>query len=113
MDDIKGIQAVLGEARGGSYEEQLAISHAIRNRGTFAGVYGLNAKLDDVTGEEYQLASKAWYESEEGSDPTFGANHWLSAWDLKHCRPSLIKWRLGMVKTVIVGRFTFYRGNKP
>lgn len=99
------VRAILGEA-GPSYEERYAIACALRNRGTLHGVYG---HLEAPTAKQWQAGSRAWFESEDGPDVTKGANHFLSRWDLKNCRPSLISWKDKMVKTYETENFCFYR----
>lgn len=108
FSDQEGIYAVLGEA-GQSYEERLAIAHAIRNRGTLKGVYGAIRK--DYSAREWQLGSKAWFESEGSYDPTKGADHWLSDYDLKNCKEERMKWKDRMVKTAYIGSTHFYRNS--
>lgn len=116
------IRAVIGEA-GASYEEMSAISHAIRNRGTLQGVYGLarvrwidgdlmarsGSVWSPVSADRYHLASAAWFNSEVSKDPTDGADHWLSDWDLKNARKELTAFRFKMKETAYIGTTHFYR----
>ena len=107
----QAVKSVMGEAGGCDYQDKLAIACAIRNRKTLTRVYGLNSKTV-YPAEIWQECARAWAESET-NDITQGADHWLSRWDLKHCRPSLISWRFKMVKTLATGNFTFYRAKGP
>ena len=107
IPEDKAVHAILGEAPiGASIEVLDAFAHALRNRGTLQGVYG---HLEAPSVAQWQRGSRAWVESETSPDSTFGATHWLSAWDLKNCRPSLIAWRHKMIKTVFVGDTQFYK----
>ncbi len=116
MDEDKAVRAILGEA-GASYAEMRAIAWALANRGRsglgFRGVYGLNrvkagfyADGRAISPELVQRASRAWFEA--GSDNHL-ADHWLSSWDLAHCRESLIAWRHKMVNVGTWGATTFYK----
>ena len=106
LPDSKVIPAILGEA-GQSYAERLAIACAIRSRGTLHGVFG---HLKAPSEAQWQNGSKAWHEAlETPTDPVKGATHWLSDWDLKHCRPSLIAWRKKMIETAYIGHTHFYK----
>jgi hypothetical protein len=102
------VKAVLGEAGGLSAYEQGAICHAIRNRGHLRGVYGLRSTTPR-TELERTTGLKTWVFSGLGEDYTKGATHWLSKWDLEHCRPSLIAWRNSMDITLKTKHFTFYK----
>ena len=104
VDDSKAIHAILGEAN--NAKERHAIAHAIRNRGHLGGVYG---HMDNPSEVEYQAGCKAWYESEYTTDPTHGADHWLSDYDLKHSKKHLIAFRFKMVETAYIGNTHFYK----
>ena len=76
IDQSSAVRAIIGEASNQGYTGMLAVSCAIRNRGTLKGVYGLNAA--HVSNEPqwvYDLALKAWLQS-ESTDITGGATHW-------------------------------------
>lgn len=103
------IKALMGEAIGQSEAELFAHAHALRNRGTLVGVYGLNNWQKHNTPENWQRASRAWYTSEIERDTTNGCTHWLSDYDLIHSRPKLIAWRFKAVYSVKIGQTTFYR----
>ena len=123
-DEDKAVRSIIGEsdAKG---TEMLAIAHALRNRGEFKGVYGLqrvqtrgkslksynstSKTWSDVPADTYQMASKAWAESDDGKDPTDGATHWLSDWDLEHSRPERIAFRKKMIETAVIGSTHFYK----
>lgn len=111
ISEQDGTLAILGEA-GPRYEERLAIAFALQNRGTVQGVYGLRvAKTRDYSGQDYQNASRAWNEAKNGAvaDVTKGSTHWLSDYDLKHCRKALTAFRFKMVETAYIGTTHFYR----
>lgn len=76
FNDENCIRACMGEARGEGFQGLLAVSCALRNRGTLKGVYGFNAKFKEP---EYvwNMARKAWKESKY-KDVTNGATHWES-----------------------------------
>ena len=108
VDDYKATLAVIGEALP-DYDSMYAIACAIRNRDTLKGVYGVNNKAArEASGDTFQLASKAWYMSDEGVDVVNGATHWLSDYDLKHCRPAMTNWRFKYIETAYIGKTHFY-----
>lgn len=72
------------------------------------GVYGYTAHIANLDHKTYQKALNA-YKRAIVEDITSGATHWLSNWDLKHCRPSLIKWKDSMRVTLKTEHFTFYK----
>lgn len=104
------IHALAGEAGGQGEAELIAHAHAIRNRtalyGDMRGIYGLRAK---VSPQAYKRAERAYKASLLTPDTVNGADHWLSEYDLKHSRPSLIAWRHKAVYSVKVGQTTFYK----
>ena len=112
IDDSKAVYAVLGEA-GQSYQERLVIAYALRNRGTLKGVYGYKRALGrSWTGSDWQNASRAVFEAKNGTpsdDLTHGATHWLSDYDLKHCKPRLTAFRFKMVETAYISNTHFYK----
>lgn len=108
MTEAQIVHAVLGEARGCSAFEQEAIARATLNRGHLGGVYGYKADISNVGAKTRQIALKATRNAYY-RDITGGADHWLSEWDLKHCRPSLIAWRHKMKITLKTKNFTFYK----
>lgn len=108
IPDSQAVKAVLGEAGGLSAYEQGAICHALRNRGHLRGVYGLGSTTPR-TDLERTIGLKMWVSSGVDEDYTKGATHWLSKWDLEHCRPSLIAWRNKMTITLKTEHFTFYK----
>ncbi len=100
------IKALAGEAGGQGEAELLAHAHAIRNRGDLKGVYGLRAHPDALA---LKRARNAWNEAKTRPSSVSLCDHWLSDYDLKHSRPSLIAWRHKAVYSVKVGSTTFYR----
>ena len=101
-------RAILGEALP-NYEAMHDIASAIRNRGTLKGVYGVrSSNWDKASPKLRALASKAWASSAT-LDSVNGANHWLSQYDLEHCKPSLTAFRFSMTETVYRHKTHFYR----
>lgn len=105
IPEDKAVIAVYGEALH-NYQAEYALACALRNRGSLKGVYGVDQKPSE---EGYQLASKAWNDSENGIDVTNGATHWLSDYDLEHCKPQFTEFRFKMKETLYQGRTHFYR----
>lgn len=104
------VHAVLGEARStqcSDFERQ-AIACATLNRGHLGGVYGAWADISKVRPKARARAVSAVKKARSG-DITKGATHWLSRWDLRHCRPSKIAWRKKMRVTLKTKHFTFYK----
>lgn len=103
--DQDAINAVIGEAEGEGYNGMLAVSGAIRNRGTLHGVYGLHAPR--VTGHKYslntlQLATRAWNDSMH-IDASHGAKYWEgTAFPLPY-------WARNMQVTAIIGNQKFFK----
>ena len=110
LEPGKVLIGIVGEAGGLGIDEQEAIGRAIINRGTFKGVYGYDRASKAIIGlKTRQKAQKALNQAIR-RDITGGATHWLSRWDLKHCRPSLIAWRKKMKVALVTKHFTFYKG---
>ena len=107
ISEKRAIKAILGEARGGGYEAMYAVACGIRNRGTLKGVRGVNAFMEPISGDLYQLASKAWHTSEDGPDVTHGGTHWENV--KKFGKP---RWTRKMAETAIIGDHVFYRERK-
>lgn len=113
ISEQDAVRAIIGEALP-DYNSMYAIACAIRNRDKsgigLRGVYGLHAKhAQDPSGELWQRASRAWYESEHGVDVVKGSDHWLSDYDLKFSKPSLIKFRFNMIETAYIGQTHFLK----
>lgn len=123
----RAIRAILGEARGEGYEAMYAHACAIRNRGTLSGVYGLRVvrwvdgvlvvdrgpdrPVEEIPARLLQQATRAWYDSGNAPDeldPTHGATHWLSDYDMKHCT-AWRHWIGAFRKTARIGSTTFYK----
>lgn len=94
------IRSILGEARGEGDVAMYAHACAIRNRQNLKGVYGATAQMEPIPPDLWQRAAKAWYTSEYGSDTVHGATHWLSDYDIKHCK----SWKLWISAYKIVAR---------
>ena len=99
------VKAVIGEAEGEGYKGMLAVSGAIRNRGTLQGVYGLHAprvlkhKYSELT---YNTALKAWNASRH-IDISNGAKYWEGT------RFPIPYWAKNMRVTAIIGNQKFFR----
>lgn len=76
LNDDVCIKCVMGEARGEGYQGMVAVSEALRNRGTIRGVYGCHAVFNEPKWV-WDLARKAWSESAH-SNLVNGADHWGS-----------------------------------
>ena len=110
IEPDKIVLAVIGEAEGCPAIDQEAIARATINRGTLKGVYGYKRALGvEIAPKSRQRAEKALKQARL-RDITDGADHWLSTWDLKHCREPLIAWRHKMKVTLKTDNFTFYKG---
>jgi hypothetical protein len=101
------VLCVIGEAENQGYSGMLAVSEAIRNRGTLKGVYGCKALR--VVGKEYtkdtfNQAQRAWEDSAGIGDITHGATHWenIKAFGTPY-------WVKSMVHTVTINDHAFYR----
>ena len=102
--DEQAIKAVLGEARGEGFDGMYAVACAIRNRGTLKGVYGATASMEEIGPELYQQASRAWFNSEYGGDPTLGATHWHNVE-----REGENYWTRKLTRTYKVHSHTFFK----
>lgn len=109
LSEAQIVRATIGEAEGLSLYEQQAIAGAIINRGHLGGVFGYQRVL---TGERLAKARVIGLKAVNQArlkDVSNGATHFLSNWDLKHCRPSLIAWRKKMRVTARTKNFVFYK----
>lgn len=77
------IRAIVGECSGegdtigAKYAAMKYVAHAIRNRGSLRGMYGLTAKHVDTESQDiWLLAELAWISSANETDPTNGADSW-------------------------------------
>lgn len=76
IPEALAVKAIIGEAANQGYQGMFAVAHAIRNRGTLSGVYGLNAKRKEPQWV-HEMALKAWRASAvRATDPTHGATLW-------------------------------------
>ncbi len=102
----KEVICVIGEAEGEGYDGMLAVSEAIRNRGSLRGVYGCNSKR--VLGQRYsdkvlRTAEQAWKDSEGPGDITKGATHWEGT------NFKTPYWAKDMIVTATLGNQRFYK----
>lgn len=92
----QAIRAIVGEAANQDDYTMDCIAHAIRNRGTLKGVYGINAKhVDSEPPEVWKRAAEAWDISDGTYDLVHGAKNFGTAADFpltadwpkftKHC----------------------------
>lgn len=113
LPDEVAVHAILGEALHDS-ESMRVMAHAIMNRyakrGDLMGVYGLRVPMSRFDGKLRARALKAYKTALlDKVDPTKGATHWLSDYDLKHCKPKLTKFRFKMTETLYQGQTHYYR----
>lgn len=104
MDTDTAMHAIANEA-GASYAEMRAVAWAIANRGYWRGVYGLKRPLK-ADSKRLEACLRAWTEV---GDDNHGGDHWLSDYDLKHCRASLTAFRFKMQKVGYWGTTHFYK----
>lgn len=115
VSDHDAIVSIIGEALhddDSMYAMACALNNRIRIRGDLKGVYGFKADTGHIGPKLWQRASKAWFTAQAGPDVTAGADHWLSDWDLEHCKPERMTWRHGMIETAYIGQTHFYRSRK-
>ena len=104
LPEAKAVRAILGEAGGTGFQGMVAVACALRHRGTFHGVYGLNNPVvDKQPAWAWKLARRAWMASQK-LDTVAGANHWGNAQDVAKGTFT------GMQFTVAVGGNYFFRG---
>lgn len=104
LRDQDAIHAIVGEAANQGYRGMLAVAGAIRNRGTLAGVYGLqNPMADKQPHRVWMQARAAWRESAT-NDITLGATHWENV--RVFGKPT---WANTMHVTVIVKEHLFFK----
>lgn len=80
----KAVKAIIGEAENQGFQGMLAIAHALRNRGTLRGVYGLNSprvKHHLYSAKTLAMAQKAWEQSAFDFDLTHGSTGWGNSKD--------------------------------
>jgi hypothetical protein len=104
--------AVLGEALHDD-ESMRYMSHAVINRvrknGSFKGIYGFKGTLGQYPPKLRARALETVKKAMSEADVTGGADHWLSDYDLSHCKASRMAWRFKMVETVYQGQTHYYR----
>jgi len=103
LTDEVATECIVGEASGQSYQEQVAISEALRNRNSTRGVYGCTAKHNSKEPAwVWARCKKAWLESSK-TNLVNGADHWESV--NFHKTPY---WTSKMTVTAQVGSSIFY-----
>lgn len=115
VTDARLVHAIVAEALHDD-ESLLYMACAMHNRflikGDLRGVYGDKADIGQIDPKLWQKASKAYSMALSEPDVTHGATHWLSDYDLTHCKPSLMAWRFKMVETAYQGQTHYYRESK-
>jgi len=101
MDDETGVHCLMGEARGESYECQVATAEVIRNRNSTRGVYGCQAKINEPEWV-WDRARKAWKESAT-TNLSKGATHFEST---DFPKPY---WANEMQEVAHIGKHKFYK----
>lgn len=107
FSDHDAILSVIGEAENQGFEGMLAVSHAIRNRGTLKGVFGLAAprvKQHKYTEITYKQARKAWMDSAHTPDITNGATNWENESNF-----GIPYWAHDMKMVAVIGDHVFMR----
>jgi hypothetical protein len=111
IPERQAVLAILGESLPDN-ASMVNMAHALRNRGSLKGVYGLKSAQGKVfSPKTYQRALKAWKGANMpySVDSTKGATHWLSDYDLKHCKPSRMAWRFKMKETLYQGKTHYFK----
>lgn len=81
----QAVRAIVGEAANQGAECMSYVAHAIRNRGTLKGVYGLTARHNDTEPTwVWEQAQLAWDNSDNEPDPTDGANGFRTGNEVPH-----------------------------
>ena len=105
-DDIPAkhaIKCIMGEARGESFEGQVAVAEVIRRRGKLVGIYGCSYAT--YTEAEWKEAERAWKKSRY-TNYSKGATHFESI-DFK--KPY---WSKNMKLVTTIGKHQFYLEKK-
>ena len=103
LTDEIAVPCIVGEASGQSYQEQVAISEALRNRNSTRGVYGCTAKHNSKEPAwVWARCKKAWLESSK-TNLVNGADHWEST------NFKIPSWASKMTVTAQVGSSVFYK----
>jgi len=106
ITDDQATACIVGEASGQSYQEQVAIAEALRNRNSTRGVYGCTAKHNATEPAwVWTRCKKAWLES-ANTDLVKGADHWEST------NFKTPYWASQMTVTAQVGSTKFYKSKK-
>jgi hypothetical protein len=106
LTNSEAIPCIVGEASGQSYQEQVAISEALRNRNSLKGVYGCTAKHNKTEPAwVWTRCKKAWLESSK-TNLVNGADHWEST------NFKVPSWAQKMTVTAQVGSTRFYKNQK-
>ena len=102
----QAVPCIVGEASGQSYQEQVAIAEALRNRNSTRGVYGCTAKHNSKEPAwVWARCKKAWLESSK-TNLVKGADHWEST------NFKIPSWASKMTVTAQVGSTKFYKSKK-
>lgn len=80
--DDEAVAAIVGEAANQGEFGMRLVAHAIRNRGTLKGVFGVKALHNRTEPHSvWMLARIVWKDSARYPDPTLGADSWYSLED--------------------------------
>lgn len=83
LSDEKAIDAIVGEAANQDFDTMVYIAHAIRNRHSLHGVYGMGAKHNKTEPKwVWTKAKTAWEFSRIHFDSTHGATGFYSKDDI-------------------------------
>lgn len=101
LDAKTAVRCLMGEARGESFECQVATAEVIRRRNSTQGIYGCKAEFKEPAWV-WDRAKKAWAAS-ESTDLSKGATHFEST---SFKTPY---WASNMVLVARVGKHNFYK----
>lgn len=114
ISQADGVRAIMGEARGQSYANKVAIGEALRNReklayyrrrGVMQGVYGYKTQFSAWPGT-WSEAERAWKASAK-SNTVKGAQYWFDDRDMKVVTKA--KWFKNLRFVTRVGDHSFYK----
>lgn len=102
-DDL-AVKCILGEARGESFQGQVAVAEVLRRRGSVRGFVGCSA-AGNPTASQWLTALKAWRRS-RWTDYARGATNFDN--EKAFGKPW---WAYGMKKVAVIGKHCFWKEN--
>lgn len=83
LTSLQATTAIVGEAAASPFAVKLAVAHALKNRGSLRGVYGLTAAHNHhEPAATWAEARRAWRLAATTPDNTNGATHFGNAHDV-------------------------------